>query len=163
MVLIFSTPWRRGQPVELGDDLIEQGHGARRPELLRKLGEADKIAEQDRGLGDAVGDPLVGPFLQALGDGRRQDVGEQRVGFGPRLVGHGEGVADDQRDDAEGGDGRGDIEIGEQAGSSGDLRALRRKEEPRGEMQRQPDGITATARRKRGMPQMAKATAAAMM
>ncbi len=116
----------RGQAVELGDDLVEQRDRARRAELLRELGEADKIAEQDGGLGDAVGDPLVRPFLQPLGDGRRQDVGEQRVGLGPRLVGHGEGVAHDQRDDAEGGDGGGDIEIGEQARLGGEQRALLR-------------------------------------
>ena len=83
MVLIFSTPWRRREPVELGDDLVEQRHGARRAEPLGKLGEADEIAEQNRSLGDAVGDALARPLLQPLGDRLGQDVGEQRVGFGP--------------------------------------------------------------------------------
>ena len=105
---------RRRQPVELGHDLVEKGHGARRAELLGKLGEADQIAEQDGGLGHAVGDALVRPLLQPLGDRLGQDIGEQRVSLGPGLVGHGEGIADDQRDDAEGGDRRGDVEIGEQ-------------------------------------------------
>ena len=50
---------RRRQPVELGDDLVEDGHGARRAELLGEHGEADQIAEQHRGLGHAVGDLLV--------------------------------------------------------------------------------------------------------
>ena len=130
---------RRGQPVELGDDLVEQGHGARRAEPLGKLGEADQIAEQDGGLGDAVGDALARPLLQPLGDRLGQDVGEQRIGLGPRAVGHREGVADDQRDDAEGGDGGGDVEIGEQRGIGGDQGALRRKQEPRREMQREAD------------------------
>ena len=44
-----------GEAVELGDDLVEQRHRARRAELLRELGEADKIAEQDGRFGDAVG------------------------------------------------------------------------------------------------------------
>ena len=109
------------------------------PSSLRELGEADKIAEQDRGLGDAVGDPLVRPFLQPLGDGGRQDVGEQRVSLGPRLIGHGEGVTHDQRDDAEGGDGGGYIEIGQQARLGGEQRALLRVEEPSGEVQGKAD------------------------
>ena len=75
-------PVTRGQAVELGDDLVEQRDRARRAELLRKLGEADEVAEQDRRLGDAVGDLRVGPFLQPLGDGLGQDVGEQRIGLG---------------------------------------------------------------------------------
>ena len=127
----------RGEAVELGDDLVEQRHRARRAELLRELGEADKIAEQDGRLGDAVGDALVGPFLQPLGDGRRQDVGEQRVGLGPRLVGHSEGITHDQRDDAEAGDGGGNIEIGKQARLGVKQRALLRVEEPGGEVQRE--------------------------
>ena len=74
---------RRRQPVELGDDLIEQRHGAGRAEPMGKLGEADEIAEQHRGFVDAVGDPLAGRLLQPLGDRFGQDVGEERIGFGP--------------------------------------------------------------------------------
>ena len=128
---------RRGQPVELGDHLVEERDGARSAEPLGKFGEADEIAEQDGGLGDAVGDALAWPLLQTLGDRLRQDVGEQRVGLGARVVGKSKGVADDQRDHAEGGDGGRDIEIGEQRRRGGDQRAFRRKEEPGGKMQRE--------------------------
>ena len=84
------------------------------PSRCASSGEADQIAEQHRSLGHAVGDLLVGSLLQALDDGLGQDVGQQRIGLGPGAVGHGEGIADDQRDDAEGGGGGGDVEIGEQ-------------------------------------------------
>ena len=66
-----------GQPVELGDDVVEQGDGARRAEPLRQSGEADQIAEQHRSLGHAVGDLLVGFLLQALDNGLGQDAGQQ--------------------------------------------------------------------------------------
>ena len=125
------------EPVELGDHLVEERDGARRAKPLGKLGEADEIAEQDGGLGDAVGDALAWPLLQTLGDRLRQDVGEQRVSLGTRVVGKGKGVADDQRDHAEGGDRGGDVEIGEQRRRGGDQRAFRRKEEPGGKMQRE--------------------------
>jgi hypothetical protein len=93
-------------PVEFGDDAVEERDGALNAELLSELGEADEIGEKDRRLADAVGNLVVGARLQALGDGLGQDVGEQRVGLGARALGPGEGVADDQGDDGEGGRGR---------------------------------------------------------
>ena len=143
---------RRRQPIELGDDVVEQGDGARRAEPLGQLGEADQIAEQDRGLGHAVGDLLVGPRLQPLGDRLGQDVDEQGVGFGPRPVGHGEGVADDQRDDAEGGDGGGYIKIGEQGRVGGDRARSGGNRNHAAICSARPMAITATTRRKRDMP-----------
>ena len=47
-----------GEAIELGDDVVEQGYRARCAEPLRELGETDEIAEQNRGLSDAVGDAL---------------------------------------------------------------------------------------------------------
>ena len=157
-------PVRRRQPVERGDDLVEKSDGALNAEPLRELGEADEIGEEDGGVADIVGYLVARLRLEALGDRLWQDIGEQGVGLGARAVGHGEGVSHDQRDDREGGGGRGNVEVGEQGRIGGDLRALGREQKPRRHMQREPDRNHAeTARRRRPMPTTAKATAAAMM
>ena len=66
-------------------------------------------------------------------------LASSEFGLGARLIGHAEGVGDDQSDDAEGGDGRGYIEIGEQARLGLEQRLLLRIEEPGREVQREAD------------------------
>ena len=118
--------------------LIEYFHGARHAEFLREACEADEIAEQNGGIGHGVGDARARGLFQAVDDRFGQNVGEQAVGFGPGAIRLGQGVTHDERDDAECRDGRGDIEIMQQADVRRDTGAAGWVEKPSGQMECEP-------------------------
>ena len=72
------------QHVETGEELIEDADHLGRREALREHGVVHDVGEEDRGLGEVVGDHLGGG-LQSLGDRARQDVQEE--GFRLLLLG----------------------------------------------------------------------------
>ena len=67
------------QPVEDADQLIEEIDDLLGRQVMRRFGEADEIGEHHAERLDAIGDALLARF-QALGDRRRHDRADERVG-----------------------------------------------------------------------------------
>ena len=67
------------QPIEDADQLIEEIDDLLGRQLMRRFGETDEVGEHHAERLDAIGDALL-PRFQAIGDRRRHDRGDERVG-----------------------------------------------------------------------------------
>ena len=78
MVLIFSTPSCSASSSNAAEDAVQLADQALRRHARRRRREADEVGEQDRDLGEAVGDRRLA-VIQAPDDRIGQDVAEQRL------------------------------------------------------------------------------------
>ena len=149
MVLIFSTPCSLASLSKRRIEVVEHLDRAGRAEASRQRHEALEVREQHRGFGEAFGDRLVGVLLQPLDDLVGQDVAQERLGLGFGPSGEAEGVIGDGGRDPEGGERRGQVELGEKARRRGTGKPGRKPEPGRdvereaGEKDRgdQPDAL----------------------
>ncbi len=82
MVLIFSTPCSSLRASKRTTMLLKSSTVGSGAEPARERDETRDVREQDRGLGEAVGDGIGGLGLEPLDDAVGQDVSQEGIGLG---------------------------------------------------------------------------------
>ena len=121
--------------IEAAHEIVEHGDRPVRAEPARQGDEALEVGEQDGRFRNAVGDRLAGPRLEPLDDAVGQDVAQHRLGLRLGARRETERVVGQGGDDAERGDCGGYVELRKKVGRDDQQRPLRRKQEPRGDVQ----------------------------
>ena len=67
------------QPVEGGENIVEEFHEIGRRRLACSSGEASHVGEQDRRLIVPIGDDLAGSGFEPIGNDSGEHVGQQRL------------------------------------------------------------------------------------